>query len=68
MRLRRAVQHKFCVIVRMDLNGKRRKAPPPKSKCQYSVVIVELSIFVKESFRFEGKRFRVYTFIVCHCP
>jgi hypothetical protein len=56
------------VIVRMDLNGKRRNVPPPESICQYPVVIVELSIFVKESFRFEDKRFRIYTFIVCHGP
>ena len=68
LRLQRALQHKFCVVVKMNLNGKRRNVPPPEAICQYPVVVVELSIFVKESLRFESKRFRVYIFVVCHGP
>jgi len=48
--------------------GKRKKVPPPESVRQYPVVIVEFSVFVKKSFGFEGKRLRVYAFVVCHGP
>jgi hypothetical protein len=68
LHLQRAVRHKFYVVVRMDLNRKRRKVPPSESKRQHPVVVFELSIFVKDSFRFESKRFRIYTFVVCHGP
>jgi len=68
LRLRHVPRHKFCIVVKMDLYGKSRKVPPPESICEYPIVVIELSIFVKESFRFKGKRFSVYTFVMCHGP
>ena len=46
----------------MDLNKWQKEEGPPELESirQYPVVVFEHSIFVKNSFKFESKRFRIH--------